>query len=219
MKLFSSAAHAARMYKSFHQHKERSNEMTNAIRIVAVAVAALTLAACGTTESGYSDKGSSGSRQATSAAETACMEAVNRNYGGKVREVRVVSSEFSQANSMVMVDAVGVRGGRTTEHWRCLVSNDGKVQDLSVAQGKPDVAGQGMQANPLSSEVRALQGMRAANLDSEMNRLGFRNVGGYQSGGAAVSTWWNPRSEQCAKVETREGRVADIKAIAEGNCQ
>ena len=190
--------------------------MTNAIRIVAVAVAALTLAACGTTESGYSDKGSSGSRQATSAAESACMAAVNRQYGGKY-DVRGSRSEYSEANSLVMVEANPVGG--MTERWRCLVSNDGKVQDLSVAQGKPDVAGQGMQANPLSSEVRALQGMRAANLDSEMNRLGFRNVGGYQSGATAYSTWWNPRGEQCAKVETREGRVADIEAIYAGNCR
>lgn len=77
---------------------------------------------------------SSSSHQATSAAESACMEAVNASYGGKVDTVRVVRSEFSQANSEVMVDAVGVRGGSQTEHWRCLSSNDGKVQDLSVAQ-------------------------------------------------------------------------------------
>jgi len=32
--------------------------MTNAIKIAVLAVAGLTLAACGTTESGYSDKGS-----------------------------------------------------------------------------------------------------------------------------------------------------------------
>jgi hypothetical protein len=213
MKLFASAEHAARMYKSLHRHEERSNEMTNAIKIAAVAVATLTLAACGTPDSGYSDK-SSGSRQATSAAESACMAAVNRQYGGNY-DVRVISSEYSEANSLVMV-----AGGPNRERWRCLVSNDGKVQDLSLAQGKPAAGGgQGMQANPLSSEVRALQGMRAANLDSEMNRLGFRNVGGYQSGGAAYSTWWNPRGEQCAKVETREGRVADIEAIYAGNCR
>ena len=187
--------------------------MTNAIKITAVAVAALTLAACGTTDSGYTDKGSSMSRQATSAAESACMAAVNRQYGGNY-DVRVTSSEYSEANSLVMV-----AGGPNRERWRCLVSNDSKVQDLSLAQGKPASGDQGMQANPLSSEVRALQGMRAANLDSEMNRLGFRNVGGYQSGGGAYSTWWNPRGEQCAKVETREGRVADIEAIYAGNCR
>ena len=106
--------------------------MTNPIKIAAVAVAALTLAACGTTDSGYSDKGSSGSRQATSAAESACMAAVNANYGGKIDTVRVIRSEYSEANSLVMVAAS--RTGGKTEQWRCLSSNDGKVADLSVVQ-------------------------------------------------------------------------------------
>jgi hypothetical protein len=33
-----------------------------------------------------------------------------------------------------MVEAVGVRGGSSTERWKCLFSNDGVVQDLSVPQ-------------------------------------------------------------------------------------
>jgi hypothetical protein len=66
--------------------------------------------------------------RASSAAETACMVAVNDNYGGKVRNLDVVSSEFSQANSEVVINADGQR-------WRCLVSNDGQVQDLSVIEG------------------------------------------------------------------------------------
>jgi len=60
------------------------------------------------------------------------MAKVNSNYGGNVRSVNVVSSEFSQANSEVIVEAVGVRGGSTSERWRCLVSSDGVVSDLSV---------------------------------------------------------------------------------------
>ena len=76
--------------------------MTNPIKIAALAVAGLTLAACGTTDLGYSDKGTSRSRQATSAAESACMAAVNRQYGGGY-DVQVISSEYSEANSLVMV--------------------------------------------------------------------------------------------------------------------
>lgn len=76
-----------------------------------------------------------------------------------------------------------------------------------------------MPANPLSRDLRALRGMRAANLDSEMGRLGFSNLGGYQSGGAVVTTWWNPNGEQCAKLENREGRVASIEAPYAGNCK
>jgi len=74
------------------------------------------------------------SHQSTSAAETACMTAVNSNYGGKVKDLKVVRSEFSQANSEVILDAVGVRGGPTTERWRCLSSNSGKVEDLRVVE-------------------------------------------------------------------------------------
>ena len=70
--------------------------------------------------------------EVSSNAKTACMEAVNRNYGGKVRDLVVTSSEFSQANSQVNLKAMGVRGGSSNETWKCLVSNDGKVQDLNV---------------------------------------------------------------------------------------
>jgi uncharacterized alpha-E superfamily protein len=44
----------------------------------------------------------------------------------------VTSSEFSQANSVVMMKAGGVRGGTSTETWKCLVSNDGTVEELTV---------------------------------------------------------------------------------------
>ena len=72
---------------------------------------------------------------------------------------------------------------------------------------------------PLSSEVKALEGMRARNLDSEMNRLGFSNVGGYKTEGASITTWWNPKDKQCVNVETRDGRAASIESIFKGNCQ
>lgn len=72
---------------------------------------------------------------------------------------------------------------------------------------------------PLSSDVAALQGMRSRNLDSEMNRLGFTNVGGYKTDDASVTTWWNPRGEQCVKVETREARADVIESLYKGNCQ
>jgi hypothetical protein len=65
-------------------------------------------------------------------AKSACMMAVNKQYGGNVRDLKVVRSEFSQANSEVIVKAIGVRGGSTNEKWRCLVSNSGEVQELSV---------------------------------------------------------------------------------------
>jgi hypothetical protein len=107
--------------------------MTNSIRIALIAASALALVACVSNESKHG-QAPTASRQATGAAESACMAAVNSNYGGKVKTVQVSRSEFSQANSTVMVEAIEVRGSSQTERWRCLVSNDGKVADLSVVQ-------------------------------------------------------------------------------------
>lgn len=105
--------------------------MNRPIRIASIAIAALTLSAC---VEDSSTREAPSSRGAGSNAESACMAAVNRNYGGNVTTVSVTGSEISQANSVVMVNAVGVRGGKQTERWRCLVSNDGNVQELSVVQ-------------------------------------------------------------------------------------
>jgi hypothetical protein len=105
--------------------------MNRSIRIAAIAIAALTLSACvedtATREAPYS-------RSAGSNAESACMAKVNFNYGGKVKDLRVTSSSDSEANAMVMITAIGVRGTSQSEQWKCLVSRDGQVQELSVVQ-------------------------------------------------------------------------------------
>jgi len=80
--------------------------------------------ACKNQSGSSSSHGAGHSRTATSAAETACMVAVNSNYGGRVNNLHVVKSEFSQANSEVILSADG-------ERWRCLASNNGNVEDLS----------------------------------------------------------------------------------------
>jgi hypothetical protein len=98
---------------------------------IAAALAALALTAC--VEQGATRSEPTAMRQASGNAESACMSAVNTRYGGNVATIKVLSSEFSQANSVVMLAAVGVRGGGKTEQWRCLVSNDGKVQELTAA--------------------------------------------------------------------------------------
>lgn len=89
-----------------------------------------TLGACATSDCDPGP-GSSGPRQSTSAAESACLAAVGRHDRGNVNRVRVAGSEYSEASPPVMVDAVG---GCRTERWRCLGSNDGEVADLGVVQ-------------------------------------------------------------------------------------
>jgi opacity protein-like surface antigen len=72
-----------------------------------------------------STRAGGGLREASGNAESACMSAVNSRFDGKVNDIVVTSSEFSQANDLVMLKA----GGQT---WKCLVSDDGQVQELSV---------------------------------------------------------------------------------------
>jgi len=104
--------------------------MKNLTKVAAVALAASTLTAC--VEEGATRSEPTGMREASSAAESACMSALNGQYGGQVATINVLSSEFSQANSVVMLAAGGVRGTSQTERFRCLVSDDGQVQELSA---------------------------------------------------------------------------------------
>lgn len=59
-----------------------------------------------------------------SVTNAACLAAVSKETGEK--DVSVLSNEFSEANTLVMV---GVGANRAP--WKCLVSSDGKVQEVS----------------------------------------------------------------------------------------
>jgi hypothetical protein len=74
------------------------------------------------------------SSQSTQAAESACMNEINSQYGGNVGEVNVLHAEFSQANTEVTLEAVNVRGEGKNERWRCLSSSDGKISDVRVTK-------------------------------------------------------------------------------------
>jgi hypothetical protein len=74
------------------------------------------------------------------------------------------------------------------------------------------------QGAPVAQGASGMIGMRANNLDAEMKNRGFRSTGGYQDGDTAHSTWWNKSTRECLAVATRNGRVDELKIIAEGNC-
>jgi hypothetical protein len=61
-------------------------------------------------------------RTGSSEAEFACAQAVNQNFGRAV--ATVTSSQFSEANTIVMLTAEGQR-------FRCLTSSDGVVAELA----------------------------------------------------------------------------------------
>ena len=77
----------------------------------------------GDDSAGVADQEQSGS-DVSAAAIDACLGAVSGQTGES--NVSVLSSEFSEANSQVMV---GV--GNQNAPWRCLVSNDGAVQEVT----------------------------------------------------------------------------------------
>jgi hypothetical protein len=95
-------------------------------------------------------------------AQQACLAAVSRET--KERNVSVMSSEFSEANSLVMV---GVGANRAP--WRCLVSNDGAVQEVMFTGD--DSAGVDQSAvsteNPMTADDGggAMAGSEAATAD------------------------------------------------------
>ncbi len=82
---------------------------------------AFALAACDDTEV---TEMSTPMRTGTSAAETACIDAVNTNYGRPVASI--TSSEFSEAGSEVMLRS------EDGTNWRCLASNAGQLEDLAA---------------------------------------------------------------------------------------
>ena len=90
----------------------------------AAAAAALTLAS-----------GSSESAQVSQDAIDGCIDQIRAVGGPDGQSGKVLSKEFSEANSLVMFEDAG---GTV---WRCLVSNDGVVADLTVASGADDAGG------------------------------------------------------------------------------
>jgi hypothetical protein len=87
------------------------------ITLIAVAAAALGLAACGESTTGTPQA------SAPTAQEQACLAAVSNETNNG--DVAVLSSEYSEANTVVMI---GVGDQRAP--WRCLVSDDAVVAEV-----------------------------------------------------------------------------------------
>lgn len=66
--------------------------------------------------------------------------------------------------------------------------------------------------------VNDLVGARASSADSDLRSRGFQDTGGYQQGGKSFVTWHNRTTRQCVRVVTRDGRIARVEDIDEGNC-
>ena len=63
-----------------------------------------------------------------------------------------------------------------------------------------------------------LVGARAAGAESELERRGFVNYGGYNRGNKSFATWWNGKTRQCVSAVTKEGHIKSFQNLDEGNC-
>lgn len=64
-----------------------------------------------------------------------------------------------------------------------------------------------------SVDLNDLVDARAAGAESEMQRRGFRNVGGLKSGMSSYTYWFNDRTRQCIQMGVADGRVQNVADI------
>jgi hypothetical protein len=87
----------------------------------------------------------------------------------------------------------------------------GEVANYTLTIGITGVAG-AAKAAPV--KLDDLQGARAAGALDEMERRGFRNVDGFQSGANGSGTvWWNGATRQCMQLITVDGRIDSVTDI------
>lgn len=88
----------------------------------------------------------------------------------------------------------------------------GEVANYTLAIG---IAGSAAGAAQAKAGYSDLVGARAAGALDEMERRGFANVDGFQSGSNGAGTvWWNGKTRQCVQIITVDGRIdsaVDIK--------
>ncbi len=95
-----------------------------------------------------------------------CIDQLREVGGPDGQGGAVLSTEFSEANSLVMLQ------DRGETIWRCLVSNDGQVAELSVAQAADDgggaMAGSSGTGAPSTERVQFASGTSGAELTGSL---------------------------------------------------
>lgn len=188
---------------------------TQAITPGLFVAAAMALSACSETtgEGGGASMQPPGSMQSSSAMRTgsaqdeqACMSAVAAQANNSVT---VLSSDFSEANTLVMV---GV--GPQRAPWRCLVSR-GRVAEVSFAGTEGgSVAQQAPSSSNVPSDLTNFVGARGGQAEGGLANLGYelaRTQG-------LTAFWWNAGSRTCARIVTADGRYQSINTVASADC-
>ena len=127
----------------------------------------------------------------------------------------VLRTEFSQANSLVVLQEAG---GAT---WRCLVSNDGSnpslemVEDTATADdGAGAMDGASLPAVGSPTDVTAFEGARAGQAEGGLQALGFEAI---RSEGL-TTFWFNRDTGACARITTSDGRYSEVVMLPAEDC-
>lgn len=74
-------------------------------------------------------------------------------------------------------------------------------------------------AGAQSTGLDDLVGARAGQAEGEVQRRGYRNVGGQQGDDRTYSYWWNDDRRQCVSIATSDGRYSSITPTTAPDCQ
>ncbi|QPZ91012.1 hypothetical protein [Thioclava electrotropha] len=171
----------------------------------------------------------------------ACIDAVRAAHGAMGGTV--LSTEFSEANSLVMLKSAD------DAEWRCLVSNDGSgasVEQVSAPTSTEDSAtaddgGGAMDGAPAEEPATADDGggaMDGAPQESGMPSVGSptdltdfvgapagQAEGGLQALGfdsirseGLTTFWFNRETGACAKITTSDGKFSEITMLPAEDC-
>ncbi|MGG7643736.1 hypothetical protein ACQ5SP_02860 [Rhodovulum sp. YNF3179] len=168
-----------------------------------------------TTEDSAVQTGAVDSSEVSQDAIDACIDGLRAQSGATGGTV--LSTEFSEANSLVVLED---SGGMT---WRCLVSNDGSNPSLESEGGAADqedtaTADDGGGAmDGAASELGVLAdfvGARGGQAEGGLTALGFEVI---RSEGL-VSYWFNRETGVCAQITTSDGVYSDITILPAEDC-
>lgn len=70
-----------------------------------------------------------------------------------------------------------------------------------------------------STGLDDLVGARAGQAESELQRRGYRNVGGQAGDDRSYSNWWNADRRQCVSIATMDGRFSSITPTTAPDCR
>jgi hypothetical protein len=70
-----------------------------------------------------------------------------------------------------------------------------------------------------STGLEDLVGARAGQAEGELERRGYRNVGGAKGDDRSYTNWWNADRRQCVTIATMDGRYASITQTTAPDCR